>query len=285
MDVNGLEHCVLILSDFPEAWIFRYKNTTSTAGGSQIQLPGSHFEAQSCKKIHGGNCSSGAVEVDTWHQCTPLRLWKWRWPWCFLNNLVYDGKWQIHVVHSFASYSFQILKKNNLSWWFWGRKPTAWGLAVETLWSLLGQKDPASPTNTWGSVKGGQCQGKVTWLEMLWLWHKKGTVSASFCLFKVFMYVHSWMFSRCMEKYNNPLWTSHVSYPTTDFIAKPEEFRPATTAPGSEGSRWGTWMMRYPQWCTWQLNEIEWGLSNRFVDLNIESNRFEIWDGLRLVEA
>ena len=68
--VNDLEHCVLILSDFPEAWIFLNKNTISTAGWSQIQLPGSHFEAQSCKKIHGGNCSSGAIEVDTWHQCT-----------------------------------------------------------------------------------------------------------------------------------------------------------------------------------------------------------------------
>ena len=78
--VNDLEHCVLILSDFPEAWIFLNKNTTSTAGWSQIQLSGSHFEAQSCKKIHGGNCSSGAIEVDTWHQCTPLRLWTWRWP-------------------------------------------------------------------------------------------------------------------------------------------------------------------------------------------------------------
>ena len=114
-------------------------------------------------------------------------------------SIIYDGTWQIHVVHTFASYLFQILKKK-LSWWFWGRKPTAWGLAVETLWTLLGQKDPASPSNPWGSVKGGQCQGKVTWLEMLWLWHTKVTVSASFCLFKVFMYVHSRIFLRCMTK-------------------------------------------------------------------------------------
>ena len=174
--------------------------------------------------------------------------------------------------------------------------------AVETLWTLLGQKDPASPTNTWGSVKGGQCQGKVTWLEMLWLSHTKVTVSESFCLFKVFMYVHPWMFSRCMKIWKTA--TIHCgslifSYPTTDFIAKPACFaapytwknreampcllwKPRGVPPGHHGPRRRRLQVRdlkdeiyYSWWCTWQLNEIEWGLSNRFVDLNIESNK--VW--------
>ena len=88
------------------------------------------------------------------------------------------------------------------------------------------------------------------------------------------MYVHSWIFLRSMKKCDNPLWNSHASYPTTDFIANPRSSArpprpPAAKAPGQGLEGWD--ILQW--WCTWQLNEIEWGVSNRFVDLNIEINR------------